>query len=467
MDKALIFVVDDDASTRRLLRHWLEKEDYRVLDFESGEECLRMMDREPSAICLDIVMHGMDGIEVLKRIKKINSDVPVIMITAEDTVDTAVEAMREGAYDYMVKPTDKVRFKTTVKRSLENYALIAEVKRIRRELKKKYEFENIIGKSRSVQRLFDQIDKVLNTNITVLIEGETGTGKELVAKAIHYNSNRKRGPFVDINCGAIPENLQESEFFGFEKGAFTGATHAKKGKLETAHEGTLFLDEISDMGKQTQVKLLRFLQEKNFERIGGRKKIEVSVRIISATNRMLKDAVKEGDFREDLYYRLAVYPIYVPPLRERKDDIPILATHFLKKYQDETSKEINTISNEAMEALTIYRWPGNVRELENTIYRAMVSADSDIIDINCLPEALQEERLIEVDSQKIIRLSDIEKKALVNALKATEGNITQAAKALNIGRNTLYRKLLRYQLHKTYPELTKSMSKAKNRGMSE
>ncbi|OEU79667.1 MAG: hypothetical protein BA872_09530 [Desulfobacterales bacterium C00003060] len=467
MDKALIFVVDDDASTRRLLRHWLEKEDYRVLDFESGEECLRMMDREPSAICLDIVMHGMDGIEVLKRIKKINSDVPVIMITAEDTVDTAVEAMREGAYDYMVKPTDKVRFKTTVKRSLENYALIAEVKRIRRELKKKYEFENIIGKSRSVQRLFDQIDKVLNTNITVLIEGKTGTGKELVAKAIHYNSNRKRGPFVDINCGAIPENLQESEFFGFEKGAFTGATHAKKGKLETAHEGTLFLDEISDMGKQTQVKLLRFLQEKNFERIGGRKKIEVSVRIISATNRMLKDAVKEGDFREDLYYRLAVYPIYVPPLRERKDDIPILATHFLKKYQDETSKEINTISNEAMEALTIYRWPGNVRELENTIYRAMVSADSDIIDINCLPEALQEERLIEVDSQKIIRLSDIEKKALVNALKATEGNITQAAKALNIGRNTLYRKLLRYQLHKTYPELTKSMSKAKNRGMSE
>ncbi|OEU53748.1 MAG: hypothetical protein BA861_03880 [Desulfobacterales bacterium S3730MH5] len=467
MDKALIFVVDDDASTRRLLRHWLEKEGYRVLDFESGEECLRMMDREPSAICLDIVMHGMDGIEVLKRIKKINSDVPVIMITAEDTVDTAVEAMREGAYDYMVKPTDKVRFKTTVKRSLENYALIAEVKRIRRELKKKYEFENIIGKSRSVQRLFDQIDKVLNTNITVLIEGETGTGKELVAKAIHYNSNRKRGPFVDINCGAIPENLQESEFFGFEKGAFTGATHAKKGKLETAHEGTLFLDEISDMGKQTQVKLLRFLQEKNFERIGGRKKIEVSVRIISATNRMLKDAVKEGDFREDLYYRLAVYPIYVPPLRERKDDIPILATHFLKKYQDETSKEINTISNEAMEALTIYRWPGNVRELENTIYRAMVSADSDIIDINCLPEALQEERLIEVDSQKIIRLSDIEKKALVNALKATEGNITQAAKALNIGRNTLYRKLLRYQLHKTYPELTKSMSKAKNRGMSE
>ena len=467
MDKALIFVVDDDASTRRLLRHWLEKEGYRVLDFESGEECLRMMDREPSAICLDIVMHGMDGIEVLKRIKKINSDVPVIMITAEDTVDTAVEAMREGAYDYMVKPTDKVRFKTTVKRSLENYALIAEVKRIRRELKKKYEFENIIGKSRSVQRLFDQIDKVLNTNITVLIEGKTGTGKELVAKAIHYNSNRKRGPFVDINCGAIPENLQESEFFGFEKGAFTGATHAKKGKLETAHEGTLFLDEISDMGKQTQVKLLRFLQEKNFERIGGRKKIEVSVRIISATNRMLKDAVKEGDFREDLYYRLAVYPIYVPPLRERKDDIPILATHFLKKYQDETSKEINTISNEAMEALTIYRWPGNVRELENTIYRAMVSADSDIIDINCLPEALQEERLIEVDSQKIIRLSDIEKKALVNALKATEGNITQAAKALNIGRNTLYRKLLRYQLHKTYPELTKSMSKAKNRGMSE
>lgn len=467
MDKALIFVVDDDASTRRLLRHWLEKEDYRVLDFESGEECLRMMDREPSAICLDIVMHGMDGIEVLKRIKKINSDVPVIMITAEDTVDTAVEAMREGAYDYMVKPTDKVRFKTTVRRSLENYALIAEVKRIRRELKKKYEFENIIGKSRSVQRLFDQIDKVLNTNITVLIEGETGTGKELVAKAIHYNSNRKRGPFVDINCGAIPENLQESEFFGFEKGAFTGATHVKKGKLETAHEGTLFLDEISDMGKQTQVKLLRFLQEKSFERIGGRKKIEVSVRIISATNRMLKDAVKEEDFREDLYYRLAVYPIYVPPLRERKDDIPILATHFLKKYQDETSKEINTISNEAMEALTIYRWPGNVRELENTIYRAMVSADSDIIDINCLPEALQEERLIEVDSQKIIRLSDIEKKALVNALKATEGNITQAAKALNIGRNTLYRKLLRYQLHKTYPELTKSMSKAKNRGMSE
>lgn len=462
MDKDLIFVVDDDASTRRLLSLWLEKEGYEVLDFEGGEECLQMIDKGPSAICLDIMMAGMDGIEVLKRIKKIDDDVPVIMITAQDRVDTAVETMREGAYDYLVKPIDKIRFETTVRKSLENYALIGEVKRIRRELKGKYEFGNIIGKSKKVQGLFEQIDKVLNTNITVLIEGETGTGKELVARAIHHNSNRKHGPFIDINCGAIPENLQESEFFGFEKGAFTGAVHAKKGKVEMAHKGTLFLDEISDMGISTQVKLLRFLQEKNLERIGGSKKIDVDVRVISATNKILMDAVREEKFREDLYYRLAVYPIYVPPLRERKDDIPILATHFLKKYQDETSKKINTITNEAMEALTKYLWPGNVRELENTIYRAMVSADSDIIDISCLPEALREESVAEVDSQKIIHLSDIEKKALINALKATEGNVTQAAKALNIGRTTLYRKIVSHQLHKSFPELAKHVKSQKS-----
>ncbi|MEA3255744.1 MAG: sigma-54 dependent transcriptional regulator, partial [Candidatus Altiarchaeota archaeon] len=299
MDKDLIFVVDDDASTRRLLSLWLEKVGYEVLNFEGGEECLRMIDKEPSAICLDIMMPGMDGIEVLKRIKKIDDDVPVIMITAQDRVDTAVETMREGAYDYLVKPIDKIRFETTVRKSLENYALIGEVKRIRRELKEKYEFGNIIGKSKKVQGLFEQIDKVLKTNITVLIEGETGTGKELVARAIHHNSARKHGPFIDINCGAIPENLQESEFFGFEKGSFTGAVHAKKGKVEMAHEGTLFLDEISDMGMSTQVKLLRFLQEKNLERIGGTKKIDVDVRVISATNKILKDAVREEKFRED------------------------------------------------------------------------------------------------------------------------------------------------------------------------
>lgn len=455
MGKHLIFVVDDDPSIRRLLIHWLKKEGYGVLDFESGEKCLHMMNRKPSAICLDIIMPGMNGIEALRQIKKIDNDVPVIIVTAKDKVDTAVEAMKEGAYDYMVKPLDEMRFKVTVKKALENYALTTEVKRIQRELKEKYVFENIIGKSKEIQEVFRHIDKVLDSDITVLIQGETGTGKELVAKAIHYNSARRHGPFIDLNCGAIPENLQESEFFGFEKGAFTGAFYAKRGKLEMAHGGTLFLDEISEMSMPTQVKLLRFLQEKSFERIGGRKKIEVDIRIISATNRVLKDVVREAKFREDLYYRLAVYPIYIPPLRERKDDIPLLVSHFLKRYQNETSKKIKTVSNGAMETLINYHWPGNVRELENIIYRTMISADSDIVDINCLPEALQEERIVKVECQKIIRLGDMEKKALVDALKVTSGNITQAAKALNIGRTTLYRKIKSYKLHKIFPSLRK------------
>ncbi len=457
MAKDLLFVIDDDPSIRRLFRYWLKKDGYQVMDFESGEKCMEMVDKRPSAICLDVMMPGMDGIEVLKRIRDVNSNVPVIMVTVKDVVSTAVEAMKIGAYDYIVKPVDEMRLRVVVKKAMEKYALTMELNRVRGELKEKYAFKNIVGNNKKMQVVFGQIEKVLDTSISVLIQGETGTGKELVARAIHYNSARRHGPFIDINCGAIPENLQESELFGFQKGAFTGASYEKKGKLEMADGGTLFLDEISEMAHPTQVKLLRVLQERSFERIGGNKKIKVDIRIISATNKILEDAVRQGKLREDLYYRLAVYPIYVPALRERRDDIPLLVTHFLRKYQDEVAKRINTISNEAMEVLMEHDWPGNVRELENVIYQAMIASNSNTIHRDCLPTVLQfrpkVEGVREIDSKKIVPLGDIEKDAIINALKATGGNVSQAAKGLNMGRTTFYRKLERYQLHDIFPGL--------------
>jgi DNA-binding NtrC family response regulator len=473
----LLFVVDTDIPHREMMVGWLQDQGYQVKVFDNGELCLNMLDENPSAICLDINMPGLSGLEILKRIRLANRDIPVIVVTKNDALDSAVEAMKFGAFDYMVKPVDKIRLRTNVERAIEMHTMVSKIQKLQGELKKTYSYKNIVGQSESMRQLFGQIDEVSGININVFIGGESGTGKELVAKAIHFNSTYRMGNFVAINCGAIPEELQENEFFGHEKGAFTGADDSRPGKLEVADGGTLFLDEIGEMSPKMQVKLLRFLQDKSFEKVGGTKKINVDLRVISATNRNLQDAVKEGRFREDLYYRLMVYLVSLPPLRVRKDDIPLLINHFLKKYKDEIPKKITTVSSYAMEALDRYPWPGNVRQLENEIYRAMVTTQTHMVQIENLSPEIQkyreghvgdDNRFIPVlENQKLAQpaisapaaqslfshavpttgstFNEIEKQAFLEALNRANGKIPQAAKALGISRATFYRKLKKYR----------------------
>jgi transcriptional regulator with PAS, ATPase and Fis domain len=358
-----------------------------------------------------------------------------------------------------------------VEKAIEMHTMVTKIQRLQGELKKTYSYKNIVGQSEPMRQIFGQIEEVSGININVFIGGESGTGKELVAKAIHFNSTYKTGNFVAINCGAIPETLQENEFFGHEKGAFTGADDSRPGKLEKAKGGTLFLDEIGEMSPKMQVKLLRFLQDKSFERVGGTKTIHVDLRIISATNRSLEDAVKEGRFREDLYYRLMVYLISLPPLRVRKEDIPLLINHFLKKYKSEISKNISTVDSHALKALVSYPWPGNVRQLENEIYRAMVTTQTNSVQIENLSPEIQklregyvdqenqfvpylenpEKKLPSFKSRSIspslsgAKFNEIEKNAIIEALDKANGNIPQAAKALGISRATFYRKIKKYR----------------------
>jgi DNA-binding NtrC family response regulator len=469
----LLFVVDNDIPHREMMASWLEDQGYKVKVFDNGELCLNCLDENPGVICLDINMPGLSGLEILKQLRLANRDIPVMVITKNDALDSAIEAMKMGAFDYMVKPVDKIRLRTNVEKAIEMHTMVNKIQRLQGELKKTYSYKNIVGQSEPMRQIFGQIDEVSGININVFIGGESGTGKELVAKAIHFNSTYKTGNFVAINCGAIPEMLQENEFFGHEKGAFTGADDSRQGKLEAAKGGTLFLDEIGEMSPKMQVKLLRFLQDKSFERVGGTKKIHVDLRIISATNRNLEDAVKEGRFREDLYYRLMVYLISLPPLRVRKEDIPLLINHFLKKYKSEISKNISTVSSHALEALVSYPWPGNVRQLENEIYRAMVTTQTNRVQIENLSPEIQKLREGYVDqenqfvpylvnrekklssfnthSQPIsptlsgTKFNEIEKNAIIEALDKANGNIPQAAKALGISRATFYRKIKKYR----------------------
>jgi DNA-binding NtrC family response regulator len=439
-------IVDDDPVTRRLLSSWLEEEGYKAQSFSDGRECLEALDRNPGAVCLDIMMEPMDGIEVLREIRRRGSRVPVVMITARDTAEGAVEAMKAGAYDYIVKPIDRLRFKTTIQKAVEVSALTTQLDRLRCELEAS---DNIIGKSQAIRDVLWHVRRVAETGVNVLIYGESGTGKELVAKAIHRLSPFHDGPFVDINCGAIPENLQESELFGHEKGSFTGAVQTRPGKLELAEGGTLFLDEVSEMSPATQVKLLRFLQDRTFERVGGTRKIRVRLRVISATNRSLEAEVAAGNFREDLYYRLMVYPVTVPPLRERIEDIPLLAAHFLVKFERETGKVIKRLTPEAIEKLVGYSWPGNVRELENVIVRAMIAADGELIDLRHLPASLLASPGVRANGgvqPSPNSLGELEKQSVITALKESRGNVAAAARKLGIGRATCYRKIKAYRL---------------------
>lgn len=451
--KSVVLVVDDDKNICKMIEIHLRKEkSYEVRTATNGESCLKnVRESMPDLVLLDIQMPGIDGIETLKRIKEIEPLVPVVMMSAHGTIEKAVESMKMGAHDFIQKPFESERLLVTVKNALLNSSLRREVDELKRELKNKYQFENIIGQSGVMQEVFRAMEKVVNSNVTVLVQGESGTGKELIARAIHYhNKQRANNPFVAVNCSALPESLLESELFGHEKGSFTGATGRRVGKFEQANGGTIFLDEIGLMTPATQAKVLRVLQEREFERVGGNELVKVDTRVISATNKDLEDEVKKGEFREDLFYRIAVFPIKLPALRERKEDIPLLAAHFLTKYAHQEGKDdLDAVSPDALELLMAYHWPGNVRELENAIERAAVLANPPEITAKDLPSSIRslgEKKIYESDNKLSSWIEKLEEEALRQALLECEGNISQTAKKLGIGRATIYRKAKKYGL---------------------
>jgi len=447
-EKAMIWVVDDDPALRELLRHLLTGAGYDVDRFGSGKEALAVTGSAPDAVLLDLMMPEMDGVQVLKELKRRWPDVPVIILTALNDVSQAVEVTKLGAYDYLVKPVEEERLVSTLEHALSHRRLEREVERLRGELGDRYHLRNIVGSSSAMCRVYEQIGKVIESDITVFISGASGTGKELVAKAIHYGSRRASGPFVDVNCAAIPESLQESEIFGHEKGAFTGAIAAHPGKFEQAQGGTIFLDEVGEMAPSAQARLLRVLQEKTVQRIGGTRRVELDVRVISASNRDLAEMVREGSFRQDLYYRLVVFPIHLPPLRERREDIPLLVDHFLQKYATDAGRVVDRVNPRAMERLVQYDWPGNVRELENVVHRLLLVARSTEITPEDLPPELGGANVSEPEDgdPAFLSLEQIEERAIRRVVKACGGNLSEAARRLGIGRSTLYRKLEQYGL---------------------
>jgi two-component system response regulator PilR (NtrC family) len=458
MLKDKILVADDEQSMREFLDIMLKKEGYKVSLASNGEEVVKLIDNDLfDLVLLDIRMPKLDGITALKKIKAITPDTVVIMITAYASADTAIKAMKEGAYDYITKPFKVEEIKLIIKNALEKKNLQKENILLKQVVRDRYHFGNIIGQSPKMVVLYDLLEKVSPTKTNILIAGESGTGKELVAKAIHYNSPRKEKPFVTLNCGAIPESLIESELFGHMKGAFTDAIATKKGLFEVADEGTIFLDEISELPLLMQVKLLRVLQDKEFKRVGGTEDIRVDVRIISATNKDLEGAVKEKLFREDLFYRLNVIQIKLPPLRERKEDIPILANHFLKKYSEELNKNILNISPETHQILLHYEYPGNVRELQNIIERAVALEGGQELTATNLNSYLSEQPLLKkgsmdieipnegIDLEKIVE--DLERTLLLKALDKTKGIKKKAAELLHINFRSMRYRLEKYGLN--------------------
>jgi two-component system response regulator AtoC len=442
MKKVKILVVDDEAIVRESLSDWLKDVGYQVFTAENGHKALEVIEKEkPSIMIADLVMPGMDGIELMKRAKAQQPKIEVIIITAYASIPTAINAMKEGAYDYIEKPFCPEKAEFLVKKLAEYQELVEENLSLRQRLEDRYRFENIIAKSSKMQRVIEVIKIVAKSNATVLITGESGTGKELVARAIHSQSHRRNKPFVAVSCAALPESLLESELFGHEKGSFTGAYAQKKGKFEFANGGTLFLDEVGEMSANIQVHLLRVLEEKEFTRVGGNEPSRVDVRVISATNKDLRKAIEKQEFREDLYYRLNVVNIELPPLRERKEDVPLLTEHFLYKFAMENQKEITGFSPEAMELVLDYDWPGNVRELENAIERAVILAKDSIITISDLPQ----ENLSPAYSTTSRRnLKEVERGHIWNVLRETGDNYSEAARILGISRMTLYNKAKEY-----------------------
>ena len=448
-----ILLVDDEHSSREALTLLLKKAGYHVTDAGTGHEALQFLASEPFNIVItDLFLPDSNGIDILKEVKRLSITMEVILITGFASAETAVQAMKEGAFDYITKPLNFEELKIIIAKAIEKHQLVNENVYLKKQLRDKYEFSNIIGNSPAMQQVFNLMKRVVKTDSTVLIMGESGTGKEVVAKAIHFNSVRRNLPFVAVHCGAIPENLLESELFGYVRGAFTGANRDKIGKFEAANGGTIFLDEIGTMPLQLQTKLLRVLQEHEVERVGSTKTLKLDVRVISATNHLLEEEVKRGSFREDLYWRLNVIPINLPPLRKRIEDILPLARHFLAKYCQEMNRPLMSLGKESLEALEAYHWPGNVRELENVVERIAALTESSHITPADLPPNIStafrepDEYSIRVTNAGVDLMktvSRIEMKMIDEALTLAGGVKAQAAALLNMNRTTLVEKMRR------------------------
>ncbi|MBI3585635.1 MAG: sigma-54-dependent Fis family transcriptional regulator [Ignavibacteriales bacterium] len=458
MADKLIYIVDDEDTIARLLEHWVTKRwGYQSRTFINGESCLEALDDNPDLILLDIMLPGIGGVEILKEIKKRFPDLPVIMLSAQGKIEIAIETLKLGATDYFSKPVDFAKLEITVKNALQTHDLAREVSRLRDSMEKAVHFDNIISDNGTMQEVFKLVNKVKDNDICVLVLGESGTGKELIARAVHFNGIRKNNPFVVVNCASIPKDLLESELFGHEKGSFTGAHQRRIGKFEQADGGTLFLDEIGDLDLSLQAKLLRVIQSKQFERVGGNETFTSDVRLISATNRDLVKAIGLKEFREDLYFRLATFPIMLPPLRDRRSDILLLAESFLKKFSAEISKQDMKFSKRAFKMLYDYPWPGNIRELENAIQRATLMAEGTMITEKDLPLAVQAFGSKEDQSSsssplfagtEIIKpMEKLKEEALRHSLKVTNGNIVEAASKLKVGRATFYRLMKKYKMN--------------------
>lgn len=448
MTKHTLLIADDEKNTREGLRWALERKDLNILLAADGEEALQLVRSEPVDILLtDLKMPRLDGMELLDHVRHESADTQVVMLTGHGTVESAVDAMKAGAYDYLIKPINIDELNLLVNRILEGRELKKENEQLREQVQQRFGMDNIVGRSEAMTRVFSLVRTVAPSRANVLIYGESGTGKEMVANAIHHNSPRRRKPFVKINCGALPLTLLESELFGYEKGAFTGAVKTKPGRFEMADGGTILLDEIGETGPEFQVRLLRVLQEGTFERVGGTDTLRTDVRVIAASNKRLDELVKEGKFREDLYYRLKVVSIDLPPLRERRDDIPLLVEHFLEEFADYYAKPKARIPNRVMSLLQNYQWPGNVRQLKNVIEGAVVMTNGEIT-ANDLPEEIRSEgknvSQVSISSESTLR--DAEREIIQAALIHFGGNRAQTARSLGLGRKTLYRKMEEFGL---------------------
>ena len=458
--KSKILIVDDEKLMRMSLEDKLAKEGFTVTSYSNAVEALKsLQSTNYDAVISDLRLPKMDGIEFLKETKKASPDTVVIIMTAYGSIENAVTAMKEGAHDYVTKPFHMEELIIKLKKAIKHKDIIAENIMLKQRVLGQYGYDNMIGRGEGMKRVFEIISTVSNRDTTILIHGESGTGKELTAGAIHYNSNRKDGPFIKLSCAALNKEILESELFGHEKGSFTGAIKTRRGRFELADGGTIFLDDVDDIPLEMQVKLLRVLQEREFERVGGEETIPVNVRVVCATKKDLKKLVQEGGFREDLYYRLHVVTIHLPPLRERKEDIPLLVTYFIKKYAERQHVTVNSVSQETLNLLMLYNWPGNIRELENVIEHAVAFCSSDVIIPKNLPRNLTEEEIssgifpIELSAIDSIdlqeTLSEAERKLLLWAYQKTKGNQVRMSEILRIPRTTLQNKLVKYHITKT------------------